>query len=669
MQKYIPFNKDDISNDIRQKFGEAGYDITSDTSNISTLIELLSYASSIVNTNTAFGLSDLTLINSTQRKNILSLARQLGYEARLRTSFQYKIYLKPLEPISTPTVLTIPKYQQFESDGLYFYNMIETITVDIDSSNFTDGEWNGDPIEVIVKEGLLKKYYDENYEQGGEKILVREIEKVAEDSENLETYLDIPFLDIEEDGIEVFVQDYNNIGEVIKQQWQRRREYIVEKDEGSQLFENKFVQLRNIQYNTSRIYFKFAGIGNNLLEGTKIYMNLLQSSGASGKPTERITGTVPNFEVLTSLQSETPYVSGADEESDDSVKLNAPLFYNSGNRLVTSLDYETMLEREPLVQSSYVWGGEEELTKQLGYVWFALYKASRPTSFINENETYYHFFRKDLLEGREYFLTDADLEKIKTSLNVLKIMTIQLNTRQPMFIDFHYDITIAQYNSLTKAYVHTEFFKALGEYFFETLEDFENKYFNSNVVKMLDNILGEKSGFDMELKLTVPFFKKQIVKEDGFEDKFIFMMNVPYEDYIDSENKVIAEQLPEISKASYAVINNDNYDLYVDFNTDLGNNDISIYEMPINIKRHTPKYNDYTDPNHEIPLWDIRQVGTYYLINNYKYKYIRMELLTGTVESPESLFDEPVVMDLDVKSNNFNLIKTSIPRLNSIKFN
>lgn len=670
MKEIIPFNKADIKEDIQEKFSSAGYDVTSEGNNMSILIDLLSYAASIVNTNTAFGLSDITLTNATQRKNILSLARQMGYEARNRISYQYKIYLRPTKPTTLPSTVVIPRYSEFTDGILTYYYMQNDLNLDVTAADFdVDGVWVNPPIEIVVKEGLLTRYYDAQAHPLGNENLVKVIEIDA--NSGLENYLDIPYLDVEEDGVEVFIKEYNVEGTAIKVEWEKRKDYIVEKSELDGLFEKKFLKFKNIRFNTERIYFKFAGLGNDLIEGTQVFINILQSSGVDGIATDKIIGNIDNWEVLPGLQSSIPYITGTEEESNDSVKLNAPLFYNSGNRLVTSIDYEGFLEKEPLVKNSFVWGGEDEPVQQLGHVWYSLLKQSKPMTFENLGGNYYEYDRLHMNDSESFLLLDSDISDITTRLNNLKIMTIRLHNRQPMFIDYYYEIDIAQYNSITKSYVHTEFFNIIKEYFDTDMEDFQKRYFQSTLIRKLDNVLGNDSGFDITVTNKIKFYQAQIVKETAQTDKFIINLNVPYNrEYFQTSGSylVIPDFLPYISKDAWKTFTLDTITdtsyVYVDFTVvDDGTmvRSQDIIEFPIYLR--IPDTGTV-----EAPIEHKVQIGTYYLINTVDEKYIRIEILVDGTNVLETDFVTPVDFDIDMKTTNWNNSKTTISRLSKVKF-
>lgn len=80
-----------------------------------------------------------------------------------------------------------------------------------------------------------------------------------------------------------------------------------------------------------------------------------------------------------------------EQESIDSIKLLAPRSYESQNRAVTKLDYETLLKKDiPIIKHIRVWGGEENDPPNFGRIYCAI----KPTTgyALNEED------KKSLLE-------------------------------------------------------------------------------------------------------------------------------------------------------------------------------------------------------------------------------------------------------------------------------
>jgi hypothetical protein len=69
----------------------------------------------------------------------------------------------------------------------------------------------------------------------------------------------------------------------------------------------------------------------------------------------------------------TPAQFGTERESDESIKLLAPLNYDSQNRAVTRTDYETLIKKDvPQAKYVRVWGGEDNDPPEYGKVFVAI---------------------------------------------------------------------------------------------------------------------------------------------------------------------------------------------------------------------------------------------------------------------------------------------------------
>jgi len=96
------------------------------------------------------------------------------------------------------------------------------------------------------------------------------------------------------------------------------------------------------------------------------------------------TGTISGFSnvVVSSISSAE---GGAAQETLTSIKYRAPLAYTSQNRMVTTLDYETLIRnRYPAFESLSVWGGETQNPPVYGKVFLSYLLKTGVT--INETE-------------------------------------------------------------------------------------------------------------------------------------------------------------------------------------------------------------------------------------------------------------------------------------------
>ena len=86
-----------------------------------------------------------------------------------------------------------------------------------------------------------------------------------------------------------------------------------------------------------------------------------------------ITSQGERITVVPVISAASDSASGADIESVNSVKFNAPKYYGAQNRCVISQDYETIIRQiYPAASDIYVYGGEELSIPEYGRVFIAI---------------------------------------------------------------------------------------------------------------------------------------------------------------------------------------------------------------------------------------------------------------------------------------------------------
>lgn len=599
----VPFNFDELYNGLKTKFEEKGYD-TEEGSNTSQLITAMAYLTSMLNVNTAVNINETILPLATKRNNALQDARALGYEIQHKQSYSYMLTMS-----LTAGNHTIPKYSEFTVGGKTYYFMGKQIDI-------TD--WTaGNTIELPVIEGTLHKYTTDTS-------LTTTITSIVDDSGTTVTryYIDIPYADVEESGIEVFVTYYDDYGNLVSnEKWYRSAHFMIDSDTSLM---KQYVRLDNIEYRTPRIYFTLAGVGEGIRLGSIVNLNVLTTSSTDGaiadltavdNITHAIDGaTITNVALIN---------EGADEESLESIKLNAPKFYNSANRAVTKTDYEAICNRQASVQTSLAWGGDDEFPKCPGHIWFSyLPKTTLTRTFssdefnyeylldswgaltwdytlnsdINEaewdaqwalNEVYYNqrFIQDSEIRSYEY-TTDGQLIQpgIWDVLDNYKIPTLEFHHRHPMFLDFEYDINIVRYNITdSKAAIHKEVFDVVDGFFTGTndsikMEKFETEYFHSSLEKRIDTVLTDNTGYTNSVTARLLLTKKNVARENylaEYRDIYI-PMSIPFETYFTADGYLLHNKLPSIDTTGF--IDYDTgvaYDVYTDWSdiqNDIANN-------------------------------------------------------------------------------------------------
>ena len=151
--------------------------------------------------------------------------------------------------------------------------------------------------------------------------------------------------------------------------------------------------LRNLN-NTSKIYFlqetdtgKFevyfgdGVIGNKLEDGNIVILEYIvtnqeEANGASKFELGSSIGAFSNVTITTKSNAQ----GGSDEEEKESIRFNAPLQYTAQDRPVTATDYETIVRSiYPNTLSVSAWGGEDDETPVYGVVKISIKAASGST--------------------------------------------------------------------------------------------------------------------------------------------------------------------------------------------------------------------------------------------------------------------------------------------------
>jgi len=362
----VPFNFDELYTGLSTKFNDAGYDVNPG-SNTSQLVTAMAYLTSMLNINTAANINETILPLSTKRDTVLENARAIGYEIQHKQSFVYRLSIV-LDGSPTNTY-TIPKYAMFEENGKKYYYMGSQL----EYSNVTTPK----TISIAVKEGVL---YQHNTHPD---TLIIETGTVKDGSGIYipQYFIDIPFNDIEQSGIECYITYYDEFGTLISdEEWLKADKYVDEN-----LVKKRFYRMDDISYLTPRIYFELGGVGTGLRVGSTVKLHVLKTSSVDGGMSidvlpEMITHSIANGVI----ESVALISEGAAEESLESIKENAPKIFNSAYRAVTANDYRSITNRQASVDDSYVWGGNEELPKSPGHIWFSFLPSVLPRTFTSD---------------------------------------------------------------------------------------------------------------------------------------------------------------------------------------------------------------------------------------------------------------------------------------------
>jgi hypothetical protein len=648
----IPFNYDDLYSSVQQKFVDKGYDIQ-EGSNTMQIASVMAYLVSMLNTNTAININETLLTLARKRNTVLHDSRILGYEPGNKVSYQYYITLKftPLKDENqnyVPTSFDVPKYSKFtaNSKNYYYYGDLIRIKDIIEPLEMT----------IIVKEGNLLK----SETTSDLKVTIGSISENG--TSKTQYYVDVPYSDVEDDGIDCFLTYYDdNANLVSKELWTKFDRFQIDIDT---ILNKQFYRLNVIEYNFPRIYLKLPNTGKDLRVGTVVEMNILVTSGIDGEMTE-----LPKTdEIICEIIDYKLKLQGTNEETIESIKYNAPLFYNSANRAVTKNDFISICNRLTSIDKTYVWDGNDEYPQKQGMIWFSFIPQTRDRVF--ESDMFRSVYRlENPYDKVNWFLEDLEItdsnESIFNKLESYKIPTMTLVHRHPIYMDFYFTIEIIKYDITTsESKQNAAIFKIIDEYFFKadtynTLENFETEFFLSNLIKKIDTQLADITGVNIAVRNDIKLSSKYISNEFFGDDivrtkKVLIPLGFPYVNIYSSYGKILSSKLPKIDTDNFL----SNYSIKVDYDQ-IPDNSINSDVVQLDINLYLRDY----DINDVLIETKVGKIGSYRIFheNNIVVELIISDIFT------EEMCDNAKI-NITYPNNNIKFSKNCLPRLNTVDF-
>lgn len=369
-------------------------------SNLNVLLDILAYNTHYNALYANMIVNEQFLDSAIKRSNVVSLAKHLGYVPRSKRAAEARIDLTTTRPGETQ--LTLQKWLTFtgKKDG----ESIPFVLIEPATEFSVDGEFSFS--NLWVKQGIASAW---NF-------------TVTDPQQKFE----LPSADIDLSTLEVTVFTTGDSNTFIRYQ---QGTYFKGYDTSSPIF---FVEENaNGFYD---LYFSDGVIGRPVETGNQIQVRYLVTDGARGNDIHTFTTSVP-YNDITLSDPDFASSGGADRESMDSVKFNAPRFYSSQGRAVTGEDYTNILLSEiPDIESIIVWGGEEEDPPKYGQVFVSI-KPFGNTRISRNLETRI----KRTLQGRgvisirpeviepDYIHVGLTIHSIYDDRKVVQVRTIQEN--------------------------------------------------------------------------------------------------------------------------------------------------------------------------------------------------------------------------------------------------
>jgi hypothetical protein len=215
------------------------------------------------------------------------------------------------------------------------------------------------------------------------------------------------------------------------------------------------------------IYFGDGVIGSSLSDGNIVILEYIVTNvdAANGASTFTPATTVGGFSDLT-VTTNSNAQGGNVAQSKESIRFNAPLQYTAQNRAVTTSDYESLVQSiYPNALSISAWGGEDDETPVYGTVKIAIKAASGST------------------------LTTATKQSIFTQLKIYNVASVVPVIVDPEVTSVILTSTVKYDQKLTtktSTSLKSDIISTLTNYNNNTLQKFDGVFRYSKVIGLID---------------------------------------------------------------------------------------------------------------------------------------------------------------------------------------
>ena len=233
--------------------------------------------------------------------------------------------------------------------------------------------------------------------------------------------------------------------------------------------ESKVYYIQEGQDGKYEIYFGDGVNGKSLADGNIVILeyivtNIEDSNGASSFALSGNIGGFTNATISTVSSSQ----GGTPGETDESIRLNAPLNYAAQERAVTTTDYETLVKQiYPNALSVSAWGGEDDETPRYGIVKIGVKAASGST------------------------LTETTKQDIVNKLKPYNVASVSPQIVDPETTSVLLTSNV-KYNTSTTTKssdtLKSEIITAITNYNTNTLQKFDSIYRHSKLTGIIDNV-------------------------------------------------------------------------------------------------------------------------------------------------------------------------------------
>jgi hypothetical protein len=320
-------------------------------SGFSVLLDLLAYNTHYLGFNANMLANEMYLDSADIRKNIVSIAKMLGYTPTSAKAPVADISIRVNNVSSDTSSITMAKGTAFETtvdDVTYQYITNAEVTI-----TPTDGVYNF--ANVNVYEGTLVSFrYTVDTADPDQKFT---IPSPLADMTTLK-------VQVQTSSSDTTTNTYTKTTGLTSIDSTSKVYFLQESEDGR--FE---------------VYFGDGVLGKKVEDGNIVILEYIVTNkeASNGASSFTLSGNIGGFSDVT-ITTNSNSQGGSDPQTKESIRFNAPLQYSRQDRAVTTSDYETLVtELYPNAQAVSAWGGEDDETPVYGTVKIAIKAASGST--------------------------------------------------------------------------------------------------------------------------------------------------------------------------------------------------------------------------------------------------------------------------------------------------
>tara|TARA_B100000029_G_scaffold457635_1_gene486502 strand:+ start:65 stop:1867 length:1803 start_codon:yes stop_codon:yes gene_type:complete len=320
---------------------------------ISNILDVLAYNTYYTAFNTNMVVNEMFLDSATLRDNVVALAKQLGYRPKSITS------PKAVVDLTLTFTNNAPDTVVFKAGSGFVTNYDNTLYRFILNEDYKSSVSNNVAIfeDLPIHEGAL--------------VTTRTI--VDASLKNQRFKIENAAADVNTIKVVVYQSSNSSVHDTYS-----KANNILDVGENDKIF---FVD--EMEDETYEVFFGDGVLGRKLEDGELVEISYIVTNGSSTNGARTFTfngileddggNTITQPFSATSTNTVSNATGGADIESIEKIKYNAPKFYGSQNRAVTTNDYKAIVRNlYPSISDIIVFGGEEQIPPAYGKVFLSV---------------------------------------------------------------------------------------------------------------------------------------------------------------------------------------------------------------------------------------------------------------------------------------------------------